>query len=88
MYKLTNRGEKVVKQYIANLWAKRIEILDAGKDTAFDTKLPSVAAIEGDVNFIGLDDDGVYYNNWGVTDNFDADCPLCLVLGEDLRECV
>ena len=27
-----------------------------------------------------------YINNWGVTDNYDADLPLGLVIGQDFIE--
>lgn len=83
---LTDTGRKNAERYIKELEAKRKEILDAGKDSADDTPLPSVDDIIGDVNFIGIDEDGEYYNGFGVTDNYDADYPLLLKLGRDLEE--
>ena len=83
MYKLTDEGRANAKQYILELEAKRKEILDAGKDTADDTTLPTVEDIEDDLNFDGVDEDGCYYNSWGVTDHYDGDTPIGLELGVD-----
>ena len=83
-YVLTATGENVVINYIAELVAKRKEILDANKDTADDTVLPTIKDIEADINFFGVDEDGDYYNSWGVTDNYNADYPLTLTEGIDM----
>lgn len=85
MYKLTNSGKRAIQSYISELKAKRKEILDAGKDTADYTELPTEYDIVDDIEFIGLDG-GEYYNSWGVTDNYDADYPLSLQLGKDFVE--
>lgn len=83
---LTDYGKRVVKDYITELAAKRKEILDARKDTADETTLPTEEDIISDVNYLGLDDNGEYYNGWAVTDNYDADYPILLKLGKDLKE--
>lgn len=83
MYRLNSHGKKLAEDYIRELEAKRKEILDAGKDTADDTNLPTVKDIEDDLNFFDIDDEGEYYNGWGVTDNYDADYPLLLKRGRD-----
>ena len=83
MIKLTSKGTAKVNKYIRELEAKRKEILDAGKDTTDETELPTVEDIISDIEFIGLDKDGEYINNWGVTDNYDGDSALCLKKGED-----
>lgn len=83
-YSLTDKGLKRVESYISELKAKRKELLDAGKDTADDTELPTVEDIVADVEFIGLDSNNEYYNGWAVTDNHDADYPILLKLGRDL----
>ena len=87
-YVLTENGKENVRSYIRELEAKRKEILDAGKDTADETSLPTEEDILSDVGFIGVswdDPDGpCYYNGWGVTDNYEADAPICLKLGRDL----
>lgn len=85
-FKLTEYGKKAVADYIRELEAKRKEILDAGKDTADNTTLPTEEDIISDVNCLGLDDNGEYYNGWAVTDNYDADYPILLKLGRDLKE--
>ncbi len=84
-FKLKTAGIQKANSYINELIAKRKEILDAGKDTADDTPIPSIEDIESDINFQGIDDEGKYYNGWGVTDNYDADRPLCLIIGEDFE---
>ena len=86
MYKLTDRGMQKVKRYLAELKAKRKEILDAGKDTAYETNLPTVDDIISDIEWTGVDEDGSYLNGWGVTDNYDSDYALELRLGEDFIE--
>lgn len=84
---LTEYGRRQAESYIAELKAKRKEILDAGKDTADETTIPSVSEIEDDIAFIGVNwddpDDPCCYNGWGVTDHFDADYPLLLKYGRD-----
>lgn len=84
-FRLTDYGKKAVNNYICELTAKRKEILDANKDTANDTELPTLEVVEEDVNFLGIDDDGEYVNGWGVTDNYDADYPLLLKIGRDFE---
>ncbi len=85
MFKLTEEGKHQCERYIAELKAKRKEILDAKLDTA-DMDLPTVEDILCDVNDLGVEEDGEYSNCWGVTNNYDADCCLSLRLGIDLIE--
>ena len=77
MYKLTEHGIKNCERFIAECNAKRKEILDARIDTADNTMLPTIEDIESDIESF-IDEDGEYYNCWGVTDNYDSDFPLCL----------
>lgn len=84
-YVLTNEGIKVCDKYITELIAKRREILDAGKDTADETSIPSIEDIECDLNNFPLWD-GDYFNGWGVTDHFDSDYPLSLEFGKHFTE--
>lgn len=86
MFVFTKTGRKKAEQYIRELKAKRKEILDAGKDTADDTVIPSPEDILADIEFIGMDDELEYYNSWGVTDNYDADVPIALTYGADFVE--
>ena len=83
MLKLNENGIRKAEAYIKELEVKRKEILDAGKDTADDTNLPTVADIQADLNDWGFDVQGDYLNGWGVTDNYDADRPLSLTIVED-----
>ena len=72
------------KQFISECAAKRKEILDACKDTAEDTALPDVDALADDAVSIGADEDGLCYNCWGVTDNYDSDYPfVCRLIEGD-----
>ena len=81
----TENGKEKVKAYIKELEAKRKEILDAGKDTADDTYIPTLEDILNDAScFIGVEN-GEYFNSWGVTDHYDADNAICLILGEDIE---
>lgn len=84
---MTENGKKIAKAYIRELEAKRKELLDAGKDTAAETSIPTVEDILSDIEYVGIswdDPNGpCYYNGWAVTDNYDADQPLDLKLGRD-----
>lgn len=86
MYRLTDKGIKKCEQFIAECNAKRKEILDARKDIAKDTDIPTVKDIESDINAFGVDKDGDYYNSWGVTDHYNSDTPIGLTLGIDFIE--
>lgn len=81
MIVLTENGETKVRQYIKELEAHRKEILDAGRDTAEDTHLPTEDDIIEDIEDL-IDDEGTYWNGWGVTDMYDHE-PLFLQYGED-----
>lgn len=87
MYELTKEGKRKVEEYIRDLETQRNEILNEGLDTADDTYLPTVEDIESDLNFIDIDVDvdgsGEYYNSWGITDNYDSNYPLSLILRRD-----
>ena len=85
MYKLTELGIKECERFIAECIEKRKEIIDAGIDTADDTILPTTKDIESEIE-IFIDEDGEYYNFWGVTDNYNSDYAICLKLGIDFME--
>lgn len=85
MYKLTEQGIKEYERFIAECKAKRKEIIDARLDTIDDTILPTIEDIECDIEW-SIDEDGDYYNCWGVTDNYSSDNPICLKLGVDFIE--
>ncbi len=84
-YAFTEKGQKEAEFYCKSAALKRKEILDASKDTAEETKLPTPEDIIADVNLQGLDYDDEYINNFGVTDNYDAGAIL-LKYGEDIIE--
>lgn len=86
MYKLTEQGIKKCKNFISECTAKRKEIIDAKLDTIQETNIPTIEDIESDINAFGVDEDGDYYNNWSVTDNYDFDYPLGLKFGVDFIE--
>lgn len=83
---LTEEGLRHINEYIRELWAKRIELLDAKKDTADDTEIATVADILSDMDKYTVKDvgDGLeYLNGWPVTDNYEADYALRLEYGKD-----
>ena len=84
-YKLTKQGIAKYERFIKECSAKRKEILDAKIDTTNDTMLPTIEDIESDIGAF-INEDGEYYNNWGVTDNYDSDFPICWTLGIDFTE--
>lgn len=81
MIKLTSNGKAKCQMYINELKAKRKEILDAEKDTADETEIPSIEDIISDIK--SFEEDGEYFNGWGCTDNYDADYFLGLTENED-----
>lgn len=82
-YIFTKAGHEKVKLFLDELYAKRKEILDAGKDTLNSTSVEITEDdIRDDIEFVGLDENGEYINCWGVTDHCDS-APICLKLGED-----
>lgn len=83
---LTPRGLTEVERYIVELKAKRKEILDADKDTAYDTSIPTMKDILSDIEWAFDEELMEYCNNWGVTDSYDADWPLHLTFGKDIAE--
>jgi hypothetical protein len=86
-YILTEKGRENVTWFIKECAAKRKEILDAGIGTADDTNLPTEEDIVSDLNYgEGIDEDGDYYNSWGVTDNYAYDLMLELSIDEDFVE--
>ncbi len=85
MYIFTENGAEIAQLFIKNCKAKRKEILDAGLDTADDTTLPTLADILCDIPEF-KDEEGNYYNAWGVTDEYNSDSPLELKENTDFVE--
>lgn len=81
MVKLTEKGQHEVDLFLTEIAAKREEILDAVKDTADDTSLPTKEDILSDIESFG--DENGYYNCWGCTDSTRYDIPISLIHGED-----
>ena len=81
-YILTETGKKKVTHFLRECEAFRKELLDAGKDTANDTTLPDEKGIIEDIEE-WIDEDGAYYDAWGVTDNYDL--TISLQEGEDFE---
>ena len=83
-YVLTEEGKRKIAAFIKECETKRKEILDAGLDTAEETQIPTEADILSDLNCgVEVDDDGDYYNAWGVTDNYCSDRACELTINED-----
>lgn len=84
-YVLTEIGQKQCETYIAELKAKRKELLDAGIDTANNTYIDFTPQelFEDMLEDSYIEDDNVISNSYGVTDHYDSDYPLCLKYGVD-----
>ncbi len=80
---ITKSGKEEIKAFIRECKAKRKEILDAGKDTAYETILPTKSDIKSDIKWFGIDEEGDYFSTWGVTDNYNSSI-LHLRLGYEL----
>ncbi|WP_024854748.1 hypothetical protein [Mediterraneibacter gnavus] len=83
MYKLTKHGMEEVEFFINECKAKRKEILDAKFDTCDETAIPTIDDILSEIGDF-IDEEGDYYNCWGVTDNYNSDT-LCLKEGIDFE---
>ena len=81
-YILTEKGKKEVAHFLNECEALRKEVLDADKDTADNTTLPDEEGIIDDIAE-WIDEDGAYYDAWGVTDNYDL--TISLQEGEDFE---
>lgn len=77
---LTENGKIKINIFIAELKAKRKEVLDAGKDTADETNLPDENDILSDIEW-SENENGYYCSCWGCTDN--TDLTISLTAGED-----
>ena len=70
MIRLTKNGEESLRLQLAELKAKRKELLAAGLDTAIDTPIPTIEDIRSEINEFE-NENGDYFNAWHVTDNYD-----------------
>lgn len=77
MIKLTEKGLKTINSFINEIEAKRKDILDAGLDTVDLTPIPTIEDIICDIECF-VDEDGDYYNCWGVTNDTKYDMQISL----------
>lgn len=82
MIKLTKKGKENLLFQLAELKAKRKEILDAGLDTAIDIYLPTMEDICSDIEKFE-DADGDYYNVWNATEHYGQ--LICMHRGTDFN---
>lgn len=78
---LTQEGKSKIANFISECQALRKELLDASKDTSYETTIPTEEDILSDINDEYIDGDEGYYGCWGVTDKYDL--TLSLEYGED-----
>lgn len=78
---LTQEGKSKIANFISECQALRKELLDASKDTSYETTIPTEEDILSDINDAYIDGDEGYYGCWGVTDKYDL--TLSLEYGED-----
>ena len=76
MFRLTEQGKRHIEHFIADCEALKKDILDAKKDTADDTTLPTAEDILADMKCWYVDGDEYYYSVWGITDNYSRDIAL------------
>lgn len=89
-YKFSEVGKEKAEQYLAELKAKRKEILDAGLDTVEESDCANLTIDDllCDAVDTGFGIDGEAVNGYYVTDHYDSDNPYCFVLGKDIVEVV
>ena len=63
---LTQEGKSKIADFISECRALRKELLDANKDTSYDTAIPTEGDILSDINDAYVDGDEGYYSCWGV----------------------
>ena len=80
--RLTEKGKAEVERFRKECFAKKKELLDAGKDTCEEEYIPTEDDVLSDIPEY-TQKDGLYWNGWGVTDNYSSDYPLALQRGED-----
>lgn len=73
---LTQEGKSKIADFISECRALRKELLDANKDTSYDTVIPTEEDILSDINDAYVDGDEGYYSCWGVTDKYDLNLSL------------
>lgn len=50
-------------------------------ENPYISRFPDIEALVEDALFFGPDEDGLCFNCWGVTDNYDSDRPFaCMVI--------
>lgn len=77
MIKLTEKGLKTINSFINEIEAKRKDILYAGLNTVDLTPIPTIEDIICDIECF-IDEDGSYYNGWGITDDTKYDMRINL----------
>ena len=77
MIKLTEKGLNTINSFIKDIETKRMDILDAGLDTVELTPIPTIEDIVCDIECF-VDEEGDYYNSWGVTDDTKYDMQISL----------
>lgn len=85
-YAFTETGAKEIKSWWIDALAKKKDIMDAGIDTDDNTHFPDADEVYEDVLsdfYEFVDDEGDYYNCWGLTDNYDTEM-LALSVGSDV----
>ena len=82
MIKLTEKGLNTINSFIKEIETKRKEILDAGLDAADLTPIPTIEDIICDIECF-VDEEGDYYNGWGVTDDTKYDMQINLIKDTD-----
>lgn len=82
MIKLTEKGLNTINSFIKEIETKRKEILDAGLDAADLTPIPTIEDIVCDIECF-VDEEGDYYNGWGVTDDTKYDMQINLIKDTD-----
>ena len=82
MIKLTEKGLNTINSFIKEIESKRKEILDTGLDTVGFTPIPTIEDIVCDIECF-VDEEGDYYNGWGVTDDTKYDMQINLIKDTD-----
>lgn len=82
MIKLTEKGLNTINSFIKEIESKRKEILDTGLDTVDLTPIPTIEDIICDIECF-VDEEGDYYNGWGVTDDTKYDMQINLIKDTD-----
>ena len=82
-YKLTTKGKEAVQNYINYVNEERQRLIQPDEKNIDIMPLTEDSIID-DVNFTGVDENNIYWNNWPLTEDLDTNTPIVLRVGIEI----